>query len=172
VSVVYVEPDRLLDLQMPSDGQSESEDQTVSLAVPRKGHVLSTVAEQYGAPMRRAAALLANAVSTKAADAVWHRLYARRRVEPGAHQVRSPNDLTAWMVVGAWTAGVAAGRLRENATLGEAESWFLGGLAQACFVSLVPDSVRVEAEGLLHEIADHKALLDLLPYVLDPSRRR
>ena len=168
MSVVYVEPDRLLDLQMPSGGQPEREHQTVSLAVPRKGHVLSTIAEQYGAPMRRAATLLADAVSPKAADAVWHRLHARRRVEPGAHQVRSPNDLAAWMAVGAWTAGVVTGRLRENATLGEAESWFLGGLAQTGFVSLVPDSVRVEAEGLLHEIADHKALLDLLPYVLDP----
>ncbi|MGR6774466.1 N-6 DNA methylase [Sphaerotilus sulfidivorans] len=168
MSVVYVEPDRLLDLQTPSGGQPEREHQTVSLAVPRKGHVLSTVAEQYGAPMRRAAALLADAVSAKAADAVWHRLHARRRVEPGAHQMRSPNDLAAWMAVGAWTAGVVTGRLRENATLGEAESWFLGGLAQTGFVSLVPDSVRVEAEGLLHEIANHKALLDLLPYVLDP----
>ena len=73
MSVVYVEPDRLLDLQTPSGGQPEREHQTVSLAVPRKGHVLSTVAEQYGAPMRRAAALLADAVSAKAADAVWHR---------------------------------------------------------------------------------------------------
>ncbi len=165
---MYVEPDRLLDLQMPSGRQSEREHQTVNLAVPRKGHVLSTIAEQYGAPMRRAAALLADAVSAKAADPVWNRLHARRRVEPGAYQVRSSNDLAAWMAVGAWTAGVVTGRLRENATLGEAESWFLGGLAQTGFVSLVPDSVRVEAEDLLHEIADHKALLDLLPYVLDP----
>lgn len=168
MSVIYVEPDRLLDLQMPSGRQSEREYQTVSLAVPRKGHVLSTIAEQYGAPMRRAAVLLADAVSAKAADPVWNRLHARRRVEPGAHQVRSSNDLAAWMAVGAWTAGVVTGRLRENATLGEAESWFLGGLVQTGFVSLVPDSVRVEAEDLLHEIADHKALLDLLPYVLDP----
>jgi len=130
--------------------------------------VLSTIAEQYGAPIRRAAAVLADAVPAERADAVWHRLYARRRVEPGAHQVRSANDLAAWMAVSAWMVGVTSGRLPENATLFEAETWFLGGLAHEGFVSLVSDSARAEAEGLLHGIADRKVLLDLLPYVLDP----
>jgi hypothetical protein len=153
---------------MPLDGQSEPEQQTVSLAVPRKGHVLSTIAEQYGAPMRQASALLSGALSAESADAVWHRLYVRRRVEPGSHQLRSPKDLAAWMAVGAWTAGVATGRLRENATLVEAEIWFLGGITQAGLISLVPDRVRVEAEVALHGIANRQALLELLPYVLDP----
>lgn len=168
MSVVYVESDQYIGLQTPPGGQSEPEQQTVNLAVPRKGHVLSTIAEHYGAPMRRASAILAGALSAKSVDAAWDRLYARRRIEPGAHQLRSRKDLFAWMAVGAWAAGVATGCLRDDATLVEAENWFLGGLTQARLISLLPDSVRVEAECALHDIADRQALLDLLPYVLDP----
>lgn len=72
------------------------------------------------------------------------------------------------MIVGAWTVGVATGRLRGNATLLEAERWFLGDMADAGYASLVPSEARLEAEAALHQIADRKALLDLLPYVLDP----
>ncbi|MBK7765849.1 MAG: hypothetical protein IPI44_06900 [Sulfuritalea sp.] len=50
----------------------------------------------------------------------------------------------------------------------EAESWFLGDIAEAGFIALVADGARLEAEGALHEIADRKALYDLLPYILDP----
>jgi hypothetical protein len=168
VNAVYVENCQHLDLQASPDSRSKPEQRVVSLAVPRRGHVLSTIAERNGAPLRLAVALLTDAVSEKAANEVWDRLYARRRVEPGAHQVRSSRDLVAWMAVGAWAAGVATGCLRENATLAEAENWFLGDLAQAGVVSLMSDKVRLEAEVVLHEVSDRKVLRDLLPYVLDP----
>lgn len=168
MSAVHAEADRLLDIQMPLGRLSEFEQKPISLAVPRKGHVLSTVAEQYGAPIRRAAVLIADAAPAKDAEREWNRLYVRRRVEPNAHQARAPKELAAWMVVGIWTAGVAVGQLRKNATLIEAEAWFLGNLTQVGFVSLIPDAIQAEAENLLHKIADRKALHDLLPYVLDP----
>jgi hypothetical protein len=153
---------------MPLGALSEIEQRSISLAVPRKGHVLSTVAEQYGAPIRQAAVLLANAASATSAENVWIRFYARRRQEPGARFSRLPKELAAWMTVGIWAVGIASGRLKKNATLIEAEAWFLGNCNTAGFVSLIPDGVRAEAENLLHKIADPKALYDLLPYVLDP----
>lgn len=168
MSVLYVESDRHLDLRTSLDCQPKPEQQSVSLAVPRKGHVLSTIAEQYGSPIRRASALLYAGLSAESAEVAWHQFYARRRVEPGARQSRSSRELVAWMMVGAWAAGVATGRLRKDATLIDAETWFSGGLTHEGLISQVPDHLRVEAEGALHGIANPQAMLDLLPYVLDP----
>lgn len=166
--LVFAKPDQSLDLPAPPEAQAETVQGSVNLAVPRKGYVLSTAAELYGAPLRFAAAVLGEAAPRKAAEAVWQRLYARRRIEPVEAQSRTPTELAAWMVVGAWTVGVATGSLPRNATLHEAESWFLGDIAEAGFTALVAEGARLEAEVALHEIADRKALHDLLPYILDP----
>ena len=165
---LFAKPDQNLDVAAPSEAQTGAMQGSVNLAVPRKGYVLSTAAELYGAPLRFAAAVLGEAAPRKAAEAAWHRLYARRRIEPDEAQSRTPTALVAWMVVGAWTVGVATGCLPKSATLHEAESWFLGDIAEAGFIALVADGARLEAEGALHEIADRKALHDLLPYILDP----
>ena len=162
------EPDQHVDLPVPPGARAGLTHGSVNLAVPRKGYVLSTAAELYGAPLRLAAAVLGEAVARGPAEAVWHMLYARRRTEPDADHVRVPSELAAWMVVGAWTVGVATGCLRKDATLIEAESWFLGDTAESGFAALVPGGARLEAERALHNIADRKALHDLLPYVLDP----
>lgn len=166
MKTVFVKPDQ--DLAAPSEVQAGAMLGSVNMAVPRKGYVLSTVAEWYGAPLRFAAAVLDDAAPKEAAEAVWHRLYARRRIEPAEAQSRTPTELVAWMIVGAWTLGVATGCLPKNATLHEAESWFLGDSAEAGFIALIGNGARLEAEGALHKVADRKALHDLLPYILDP----
>lgn len=139
-----------------------------NLAVPAQRHVLSTVAEHYGRPLRHAADLLSSQVTEDAANFIWDQLYSRRRPEPGARQTRPKRDLAAKMVVGAWSVGVATGRLPASAKLIEAEEWFLGDLADHGFTSLVPSDIREEAEHHVSAAADKLALYDLLPYVLDP----
>ena len=165
---MFAEPDQHLDPQALPELQTVPAQVRVNLAVPRKGYVLSTAAELYGAPLRVAAAVLGEAAPKMPAEAVWHKLYARRYVEPEAPQTRLPTELAAWMVVAAWTVGVATGRLRKNATLLEAETWFLGDVAEAGFAALVAGETRLEAECALHEVAEPQALRDLLPYILDP----
>lgn len=140
----------------------------VNLAVPRKGYVLSKAAEQYGAPLRYAAAVLADSVASKPADVVWRRIYARRVMEPGDVQSREPRELAAWAVVATWAVGVATGNIGPTAGLMDAESWFLSGLADARFTALMPRQALGAAEAALHGVADPKALHDLLPYILDP----
>lgn len=167
MNAVYVESAQHLTSLTPNRS-SEFKDPSESLAVPRKGHVLSTIAEIYGAPVRRASALLAHGMSAESAEANWARLYARRRIEPSSHQKRSFSEMTAWMIVGAWIAGVATGRLEKNATLVEAESWFLGDIDSDGCISQISDTVRKEAEAALHSIADRQALFDMVPYILDP----
>jgi N-6 DNA Methylase len=165
---VFAEPNQQLDSLAPPEVRSVTAQGSVNLAVPRKGYVLSTAAELYGSPLRVAAAILGEAAPSEPVEAVWHKLYARRHVEPDAPQTRGPTELAAWMVVAAWAVGVASGCLQKDATLLEAESWFLGDVAESGFAALVPGAARLEAEGALHEVADRKALRDLLPYILDP----
>lgn len=165
---MFTEPDQSLDVGTSLDLLAVPATSAANLAVPRKGHVLSTAAEMYGAPLRYAAALLSASVSKMEAEAAWHRLYARRIVEPGDAQSRTPSELAAWMVVAAWAMGVATGRLGTGATLLEAEAWFLGDISDTRFAQLASDESLIEAESALHEIADRKALYDLLPYILDP----
>ena len=165
MKAVFAEPDQSFDVGIAPAGLATS---ALNLAVPRKGYVLSTAAEMYGAPLRYAAGVLAASASKKPAEAAWHRLYARRIVEPGDTRSRPPSERVAWMVVAAWVISVATGQLGKGATLLEAERWFLGDIADTGFARLIPDDLLFEAESALHEIADRKALYDLLPYVLDP----
>lgn len=140
----------------------------LNLAVPRKGYVLSTAAELYGAPLRLAAGVLGAAAPKKATEAVWQTLYARRYTEPGASRSRLPAELAAWTLVASWAVGVATGCLRKSATLLEAESWLLGDVATVGFAALLSEAARAQAESALHEVAEPQALLDLLPYIFDP----
>lgn len=161
---MFAEPDQSLSAP-PCDAQGGH---AASLAIPRKGHVVSTAANAFGAPLRLAVSLIAKAPTRASAQGIWDRLYARRIGEPGAARSRTPTDLSARMLVAAWATGVATTCLRRDASLLEAESWFLGDSADAGIAATVADTVRLAAERSLHEVSDPRALNDLLPYVLDP----
>ncbi len=165
---VYAQHDQIFEVAAALDAGAAAAHGAVNLAVPRKGYVLSTAAEFYGAPLRYAAAVLARSAPRKSAETVWRRLYARRIVEPGDVQSRDLIELAAWMVVAAWAVGVATGHLGKSPTLLEAEGWFLGDIADAGFARLVPVKSLLEAESALHKIVDRRVLYDLLPYILDP----
>lgn len=153
----------------PSADRLDASRAAVSLAVPREGHVLSTVAEQYGGPLRAAVSLLSEAIQDDQAQTIWQQLYACRRVEPGVQATSRPaTELCAWAAIAAWAVGVATRALPCDATLSASDAWFLGSLANAGLARMIPDATRVQAEALLHEVADASALAELLPYILDP----
>lgn len=138
------------------------------LDVPRQGHVLSTVAEAYGGPLRQAVRLLAESISPDLAAPLWQQLYACRRVEPGAAGWRSEAELGAWLVVATWALGVSTHAFPIDTKLLDAEAWFLGDVSEIGIVALASAEARTEAERVLHAVADANAFADLLPYILDP----
>lgn len=149
--------------------REESAAEVASLAVPRQGHVLSTVAKMYGEPLRKAVSALSQTLGATASAELHRRLFARRRREPSGCEARPADQLCAWMTVAAWAAGVGSGSLSEDAGLADAEKWFLGTVGASCWVTaLVPAGVVAEVNALLRAAANRKALSDLLPYVLDP----
>lgn len=164
----------LVDLDQSQDLPTSQQEPPVktppvqSLDVPCQGHVLSTVAEAYGGPLRQAVRLLAESMPPDLATSRWQRLYACRRVEPGAASWRSETELGAWLVVAAWTVGVTTHAIPGDAKLLDAEVWFLGNVSEAGIAALASTEARTEAERVLHAVADAKAFADLLPYILDP----
>jgi len=139
-----------------------------SLDVPRQGYVLSTSSERFGAPIRRAVGVLRQNISPAEAAVAWEQFYACRKVEPGATNLRSKEELGAWAVVAAWIVGNATQSIPPNASLLDAEAWFLGQPTGQGIVCLASSEARIETERLLHSIVDVQAFSDLLPYILDP----
>lgn len=141
---------------------------SASLAVPRRGHVLSTVVERYGGPLRQAVSVLKESLLHAPASAEWERLFACRITEPGCDVGRSEIELGAWFIVAAWVVGVATRTLPRDAGLVDAEAWFAGATSKDGIAVHASAEARLEAERLLHGVADEEAFADLLPYILDP----
>lgn len=155
-------------IQTESAVQEEAGPPALSLAVPRQGHVVSRVAEQYGAPIRAAVRLLELSLTGRHIDEHWQRLYACRVIEPTGTRGRPVAELASWHIVTAWLLGVTTKVLPATASLLDAEQWFLGAQYGPGLANCASVKTRSDAEDMLHAIADASAFADLLPYLLDP----
>src|ERR1035438_10547580 len=78
------------------------------LAVPRRGHVLSTVVEVYGKPIREAVAVLSGSLAREHCSAIRASLFLPRCEQLSPDIVRSDAEMAAWAIVSMWVVGVAA----------------------------------------------------------------
>lgn len=140
------------------------------LSVPRRGHVLSSIAETYGGPIRAAVDIVATELERNDASLPQ----ALSRVPTVCAQTflvqRSAAEMTAWHLCTQWIVGVALGTLRSKATLVDAAQWFGMESSQSLTVTARRLSAPRHRKALeyLRSIADPAALADLLPYLLDP----
>ena len=142
----------------------------VRLSIPRRGHVLTSIAETFGEPIRDAVATV-----TSALDSLWAARWAAA-IDPSdggwgtAVVVREGAELAAWHVCTQWVVGVALGTITPTSSLLAASTWFAGddphGLIAV--VSKIAPDAEAKALASLRSVADPSALADLLPYVLDP----
>lgn len=153
-----------------SGGEADvcSEEESLYLAVPRRGHVISTVAEMYGQPIREAVSILTGSLSRKSCSGVYRSILAPRRWQPDAYMARPAPEMIAWTIVAAWVSGVASEALPSSALLSEAEQWFFGG-DESKRLSKLPSARAISrAEKELFTKVDCTAYFELLPYILDP----
>lgn len=139
-----------------------------NLAIPRRGHVLTTVSEAYGRPVRTAVSVLAEAFRHDKWVMVHRTWLARRISEPGAWVDRRPADSLAWALVSAWLAGLASGRVTPGTGFVEGTGWFFAGVAGGNPTTLVPRHARMQVDNALAQCRDPAGYRELLPYVLDP----
>lgn len=138
------------------------------LAVPRRGHVLSTVVEIYGKPIRDAVAGLCRALVGTQCSSIRASLLLPRPEQPEPEFIRSDPEIIAWSIVSMWVVGVATKEIPVTGCLSAAEQWFLGFDSEGGLTKLVSEEALRKAETTLQSSADAASYLDLLPYILDP----
>ena len=159
---------RVRSVRIPSTGTADlnrPEAGVTRLAVPRRGHVLPTVVETYGKPIRESVAILASSLSQEECAEFRTALLSHRVERLEQDFVRSNEELAAWAVVSMWVVGVAVKALPTAALLSDAERWFSG--TEGLTVLLSCDA-RKRAEAALRAKADVSVYFQLLPYLLDP----
>lgn len=117
--------------------------------------------EQIAGSLRTHVAEVAANLQLERGD--FEQLYAPRASGLG-FQIRSDEvaERAAWALAAQWMVGYVVGSLSPNATLADAEAWFLDG--ESGLPRFAPDITMAGAvEG-----SDRNRLFALLPYLLDP----
>lgn len=138
------------------------------LSIPRRGHVLSTVAEFYANPIRDAVAVLAASVARAPAADVARCLSPLSGPDYGSDINRPNSEMAARFIVAIWIVGIATRKIANSASLRDAEQWFFGCYSSERLTALLSERAMVAAEKSLKANADASAYFELLPYILDP----
>jgi hypothetical protein len=139
-----------------------------NLAVPRQGHVLSTVVEGYGKQIREAVAALACSLARKQCSAIKELPFLPRGEQFSANIIRPDAEMAAWAIVSMWVVGVAVSAIPVIASLAEAEHWFFGLETPNRLTRLASHEAIRRAETALRSEANATGYFQLLPYILDP----
>ena len=165
--------DAMVPAEPAPDAEAQQRQQTavgsaVHLAIPRRGHVISSVAELYGSSIREAVAFLSASIARAPRPDTASTLYALRRSDYGSQVNRSDAEIAAWSIVSIWVAGVATKAICVSASLLDAGEWFFGGKADNRLLALASPRAVEKAVSALRSQACATAYLQLLPYILDP----
>lgn len=143
-------------------------DERFRLDVPRRGHVLTTIAEKYGEPIREAVGALSVSLNRKDCGELRESLLSPPRWQPAPDMVRTEAEMAAWAITSMWVVGVAIRAIPTTAGLKVAEEWFFGGDVSERLTDLISPRSISQAEKTLRTYADAGAYYELLPYILDP----
>ena len=138
-------------------------------SVPAPGSSLVAATEAYAIHVRAAVEAVRRSFGNyESVSAAWADMLASRwREEPLATSETSALQ-AAWGLVSMRLVGRSIGALSANASLRDAEAWFLGRLRAPRLLSdAVVEFVDREAVKALEAVAYDDTLRDLLPYVLD-----
>jgi hypothetical protein len=137
------------------------------LSVPRRGHVLSTVTEVYGGPIRAAVQLLVAGLKKRKSALPLEFGYTPDASEKFVVR-RSTAEMVAWHLCAQWVIGIALGTLSEADTLIDAVQWFDSKNPLAVVADSLSRPLQIEVLWQLRSIADLIAIAELLPYIFDP----
>ena len=135
-------------------------------SVPAPGTSLVAATEAFAGPIRAAVECVRRCLEERPAISASHAhiLASRWREDP-----RRPSALqAAWALVSMRIVGRSVGALPRNASLRDAEAWFVGAIPTPSRLSdAVVEFADREAARKLETIEYDDDLRDLLPYVLD-----
>ena len=137
------------------------------LATPRRGHVLTTVSETFGRPIREAATILTQRLASHDCTRILHICRLHLADDPGAWVVRTSTEMLAWSLVSIWLTAFATRGIAKGQGIRDASRWFYAD-AGGYPTQAVPEQALAEADRALSHCDDAPSYLELLPYVLDP----
>ena len=138
-------------------------------SVPAPGTSLVAATETFAGPVRAAVECVRRCLDERPSVSVSHAhvLASRWREEPRRPQAPSALQ-AAWALVSMRIVGRSVGALPRNASLRDAEAWFVGAIPTPSRLSdAVVEFADREATRKLETIEYDNDLRDLLPYVLD-----
>ena len=138
-------------------------------SVPAPGASLVTATETRAVHIRAAVESVQHSfVDRESLPAAWADLLASRWREEPLAASETPALQVAWALVSIRVVGRSIGVLSANASLRDAETWFLGSIRPPSYLSdFVVERADREAIEQLEAVAYDDELQDLLPYVLD-----
>ncbi len=138
-------------------------------SVPAPGTSLVTATETFAGPVRAAVECVRRCLEERPSVGASHAhvLASRWREEP--RRPSAPSALqAAWALVSMRIVGRSVGALPRDASLRDAEAWFVGAIpTPSCLSDAVVEFADREAARKLETIEYDDDLRDLLPYVLD-----
>ncbi len=140
------------------------------LSVPRRGHVLSRVAKEFGEPIRFAVASVATSLRHNGYRPLEHTARLPLVGPPAIRIDRSPAEIAAWHLCTQWLLGVTLGQVPVTSDLSDGAAWFGEGLPGSLSSVAAQLGARRHDAALaaLRSVADPAPVSDLLPYILDP----
>ena len=145
-----------------------SEEKLFRRDVPHRGHVLTTVAEKYGEPIREAVGILSGSLKKKSCGKLWKSLLSPPRWQPAPNMARAEAEMVAWAIASIWVVGIATKAITTTEKLRDAEEWFFSGDSPERLTDLVSLQAISRTEEVLQTYADATTYYELLPYILDP----
>ena len=138
------------------------------LDTPRRGHVLATIAEEYGKPIREAVRLLSNSFDRNNLGNLARVALFQHDFQSDHEVTRSDEEIAAWTAISVWIVAVSIRALPTSARLADAESWFFGEKRSGKLTGFWSAQVLDQAQGILQTNPDVTVYHELLPYILDP----
>ena len=138
-------------------------------SVPAPGSSLVAATEAYAVHVRAAVEAVRRSFGNhESVSTAWAGLLASRWREEPLATSKTPALQAAWNLVAIRIVGRSIGALSANASLRDAEAWFLGRLRPPRRLSdTIVELADREATKALEAIDYDDTLRDLLPYVLD-----
>lgn len=155
-------------VRMGSVSAASVEGEQFRLDVPRRGYVLTTVAEKYGEPIREAVGVLSGSLAGRNCGELREALLSPLRWQPAPDMVRTDAEMAAWAIASVWVVGVAIRAIPMTTGLRDAEQWFFRGGSSERLTDLLSGQAIDQAEKALQADADAGIYYELLPYILDP----
>ncbi len=138
-------------------------------SIPTPGTSLVTATEARAVRIRAAVESVQHSFGEhESLTMAWADLLASRWRKEPLTASETPALRVAWALVSIRVVGRSIGALPANASLRDAETWFLGPIRPPSYLSdFVAESADREAIEQLEAVAYDDELQDLLPYVLD-----